>query len=581
MTGRLGPWLGLTMMAAILAAKPADAGTPATIDYYRLVPGFVGETYNEGGMNTGFVAPNPWGQYTAYLMATNARGQRTWRIEHYLPNADGKTAQGSTMYLLEGSRRALLIDTANPATAMPGVNDLKTVVRHLLGHENDGRVRARPLDFVVANTHSHGDHVGENRQMSDRTVYYMDLDWPRTAPANYVPIREGGGPTANGAGMAVDRIELGDRTLTAIAIPPHTPGSTGYLDADNQMLFTGDAIGTGYVWLQWANLTIYQRSTRHLYDIARRYPRLAVFGAHFYQYKQGARGRPPINGRPADLAYIRDERDLVDAILAGKADGVPYQNAPSTFIATLGSAQIVYALGRLYGADEKRLANYHAARIGPVTDIPSLAGLKADLYLVRGPAMEAIYLLKGSRRALLIGTGSGAPGLTAVVRRLAGNLPLDVVLTSADSDQTGGLTQLRAARVFAPPGAAPGAQPLADTTVIDLGLDRAGRPLRPQARRFGDGRQWTLIEPTNRLLFSGDALGRPDAAGAWRLAEGVGVYRAALAAWRQATEGRYAIVYPAHSLDYYGAPTLVDQAVRAAADARGDALQFSTPAARR
>ena len=48
-------------------------------------------------------------------MATNALGQRTFRIEHYLPNPGQRTAQGSTMYLLEGSSRALLIDTANPA----------------------------------------------------------------------------------------------------------------------------------------------------------------------------------------------------------------------------------------------------------------------------------------------------------------------------------------------------------------------------------------------------------------------------------------------------------------------------------
>ena len=52
------------------------------------------------------------------------------------------------------------------------MNDLKTVVRHLLGHENDGQARAHPLDFVVAITHNHPDHIGENGRMSDRTIYY-------------------------------------------------------------------------------------------------------------------------------------------------------------------------------------------------------------------------------------------------------------------------------------------------------------------------------------------------------------------------------------------------------------------------
>jgi hypothetical protein len=138
---------------------------PARIEFYRVAHGFIPETKGADGWatSTGFdEAKNPWGQYTAYLMSTNARGQRTWRIEHYLPGARAGSAQGSTMYLLEGDERALLIDTANPAKFTPGVDDLKTVVRYLLAHENNGDVRANPRDFVVANTHNHGDHIGEN-----------------------------------------------------------------------------------------------------------------------------------------------------------------------------------------------------------------------------------------------------------------------------------------------------------------------------------------------------------------------------------------------------------------------------------
>src|SRR4029078_9140102 len=131
--------------------------------------------------------------YTAYLLSTNAKGQRSWRIENYLPNPTAGTAQGSTMYLFEGNARALLVDTAQNTADVAGQADLKAVVRHLLGHQNDGATRANALDFVVANTHSHGDHTGKNALMSDRAVYYPDLDWPRNAaPPNYVPIKEGG-----------------------------------------------------------------------------------------------------------------------------------------------------------------------------------------------------------------------------------------------------------------------------------------------------------------------------------------------------------------------------------------------------
>ena len=223
-------WL---ILGAALGALGAGAATPAAgpqappaLEHYRLVPGFVAERVNEDGMalGTGFAAPNPWGAYTAYLLATNARGQRTWRVEHYLPNATSGTAQGSSMYLFEGNTLALLVDTAQNTPDEPGKTDLKTVVRHLLGHENDGRTpRRAPVDFVVANTHSHGDHTGKNATMSDRAVYYPELDWPaKGAPANYVPIKEGGGPSPRGNGQAVGEVALGGRTITAINLHAHT-----------------------------------------------------------------------------------------------------------------------------------------------------------------------------------------------------------------------------------------------------------------------------------------------------------------------------------------------------------------------
>src|SRR5579871_1585917 len=88
------------------------AQTAAPIEYYRLASGFVAEKKTATGVpqGTGFVDPNPWGAYTAYLMQTNGKGQRTWRIENDLQM--NNFTQGSTMYLLEGAQRALLVDTA-------------------------------------------------------------------------------------------------------------------------------------------------------------------------------------------------------------------------------------------------------------------------------------------------------------------------------------------------------------------------------------------------------------------------------------------------------------------------------------
>ena len=45
---------------------------------------------------------------------TNDKGQRTWRIENFLNSTriTYRYGQGSTMWLFEGSQKALLVDTA-------------------------------------------------------------------------------------------------------------------------------------------------------------------------------------------------------------------------------------------------------------------------------------------------------------------------------------------------------------------------------------------------------------------------------------------------------------------------------------
>lgn len=567
-------WRSLLVTLAFAVPGVAWAqGAPAApppIDYFKLFPGFVGEVKNEEGWTTAFATANPWGQYTAYLMSTNAKGQRTIRIEQYFPfpRPEGRGLQGTTMYLLEGRDRALLIDTGNPATATDNVNDLKTVVRYLLAHESDGSLKPRPLDFVVANTHSHGDHTGQNFRMWDRPFYYMDLDWPTPAPANYLPIREGGGPTTHGSGTAVAGIDLGDRRLTAIAMPPHTPGSTGYLDAENQMLFTGDAIGSAFVWVQIGPVTRYLESTRHLASVTAPFPRLAIFGSHFYQYALGPRRDPPVNGRPADRQYILDQAELAEALLNGTVVGEAYEAGRDLAWVTLRSAQIVYSLATMYPAGATPAAAYQAVRIPntyppqwQVTDAQkAVLGIKSDFFLVRGPKGEILYVLKGSKKTLLIGAGSGAAGLAALVQRLVGKGPLEVALLDADADQAGGLAQLSPSRVYAPAGALRGRanSVLVAGSVIDLGVDRTGRSLRLEVQAFAPG-SVTLLDVNDRILFAGNALGVQGADSGWSPPGGSRSFKAALMAWRTGVTGRFDVLYTARNPQWYTSPSYIDQ----------------------
>jgi glyoxylase-like metal-dependent hydrolase (beta-lactamase superfamily II) len=531
------------ILGAILFCAAAF-GQAAPIAYDRLVTGFLPEVKNDAGYaagnGAGFASDNPWGQYTAYLLSTNSKGQRTWRIEHYLPVRDH--AQGSTMYLLEGSRRALLIDTANPAKFVPGVNDLKTVVRHLLGHENDGSPRARPLDFVVANTHSHSDHTGENVLMSDRTVYYMDLDWPRDAPANYVPIREGGGLTTHGDGHAVGEIDLGGRKLRAIAMPPHTPGSTGYLDEENRMLFSGDALGSAFPYIQGGPFSTFVQTMHHVVDVTQPFADLAVLPAHFYQIALYDRGQPPLNGSPLGRPYLLDLENLADDIAQGKAVAEPYfVGGRGTVWSRRNSARIVYSLTTLYKPGEAPTAAYQVIHIPGnfpqkwVPDSPAKTAvfhIRSEFFLIHDSGAHTSYLVKGSRGAVLISAGPLDPDVEKEAARLSGSTPMETL-------QLDGPIALR------------------DGEKKDLGMDRAGRPLVLEALSFSP-QHMTLLDPADRILFSGESLGMQAPLDGTRPDTPLAEYASHLAAWRRKSDGRYDSLYTARNSQWFTSPAFVD-----------------------
>lgn len=578
-------------------AAPEPPSSRPDIHLYRIAKGFQPEVMDAAGTaaGNGFATPNRWGQYTAYLMTTSRNGERTWRIEHYLPYPGQNYAQGSSMYLLEGGKRALLIDTGNPASYTLGVDDLKTVVRYLLSHENDGKVRKRPLDFVVANTHNHGDHIGENRLMIDRIVYYMDGDWPEKAPDNYMPIREDGGPTAHGKGQAVGTIDLGGRVLRAIAVPPHTNGSTAYLDAANRMLFTGDALGSAWPWLQFAPMSIYAQTLKRLEAVTRPYPDLMVFPAHFYQVRSWGRSGPLLNGRPLDRQYIADQKAIADGLLGNTVIGEPYPWQHSAFWAQVGSARAVYSLYQLGRPGEALASNYFAARISgnfprewtlttppPAQDINRLSDIGSQIFIIRQQDGPSLYLVRGSQAALLIGTGTGKPGLATLVAKITEGLPLDIAVMDASEEQAGGLAQFSPRKVYVPQGQDKGTA-LPNGAALSLGTDERGRPLILEAQNLTvSGKSMlTLRLVADRLMFTGRALGRVSlpqevrsgAIAPFQVADPLN-FQIGLTEWSARTIGRYDSLLGSGSADWYLSPeyvTQLEQVLTKANTGRGEA----------
>lgn len=131
------------------------------------------------------------------------------------------------MYLLVGTRRALLVDTG------AGRGDLRGYIETFTA--------GMPLDIVL--THGHSDHIAMLGQFQRDCKVYMNLaDLPLMASS------------VEGLGFDIDLSQiddlreghvfaLGNRAIRAYALPGHTPGSMVLLDEVDGGLFSGDAVG--------------------------------------------------------------------------------------------------------------------------------------------------------------------------------------------------------------------------------------------------------------------------------------------------------------------------------------------------
>ncbi|GAA0586284.1 MBL fold metallo-hydrolase [Kribbella sandramycini] len=131
--------------------------------------------------------------------------------------------EGPFLYLLLGAERALLLDTGT------GHVPLRPLVESLLTGQ----------ELIVAHTHAHRDHVGGDAEFdqvvghsaAEVAAYFGISAWPD----------------------AVGAVELGDRRLEVIAIPGHQGADIAVYDATSRLLFTGDSLYPGRLYVaDWA-----------------------------------------------------------------------------------------------------------------------------------------------------------------------------------------------------------------------------------------------------------------------------------------------------------------------------------------
>lgn len=138
----------------------------------------------------------------------------TWRLENGFVR----------MFLLAGNERALLIDSG---ASCPEARQLAESLTD--------------LPVALMNTHGDGDHVSGNGAFAE---YYMHADdykncrvGERFPESRLIPLNDG------------DIIDLGGRVLEMIAIPGHTYGSIAVLDAEARVLYSGDSVQSGHIYM--------------------------------------------------------------------------------------------------------------------------------------------------------------------------------------------------------------------------------------------------------------------------------------------------------------------------------------------
>lgn len=224
-------------------------------------------------------------------------------------DATGKTTgqnNCSDMYLIVGKDKALLIDLSNfikwDATA---VESLRSIVYE----------KAENRQLVITVTHNHGDHLGMLPAFAEdakATFWLSKAEFE--AVANKFPADRTSFVDENAS------IDLGGNCIVnTIEMPGHTAHSILFFLKDQNIVFTGDAIGSGSgVWLfNYDSFMLYTKSIdkliSYLNDKSNHIDtqKLIIYGGHFWQ-----------KGKVEKLTaqYIFDMKTLIGKMGKGTAD---------------------------------------------------------------------------------------------------------------------------------------------------------------------------------------------------------------------------------------------------------------------
>jgi hydroxyacylglutathione hydrolase len=182
------------------------------------------------------------------------------------------------LYLLFGSRRAILFDTG--ATADPAAFPLRATVDDLVEQWLERHPRPG-YELVVAHTHAHGDHVAADGQFADRPSTIV-------VGKTFDAVEEFFGFTTWPA--EVVRYDLGERVLDVTGSPGHHATAISVFDPATGFLLTGDTVYPGRLYV--FDYPAFAASLDRLVTFADDRPVSHVMGCHIEMNAKTGRDYP-------------------------------------------------------------------------------------------------------------------------------------------------------------------------------------------------------------------------------------------------------------------------------------------------
>ena len=244
--------LHLTVLCAAVFSLMSDLAGSAD-----LVPGSMAVQWDAGAQSCPASQSEPIQihRYNAQTIVLREKLCATW--------------EAPFMYLLIGSKQALLIDTGDIAD--PKLMPLEAVVMSLLPGESGAK-----LPLLVVHSHGHLDHRAGDPQFEGVNgvqlvrsdvdhvrKYFGFADWPQ--------------------GSA--KIDLGDRIVDVLPAPGHHPAQLVYYDRNTGLVFSGDFLLPGRLLV--SDWSAYEASAQRVAQFLADRPVSFVLGGHVEKNRAG------------------------------------------------------------------------------------------------------------------------------------------------------------------------------------------------------------------------------------------------------------------------------------------------------